>query len=89
VQADADEVGDDHHAVARQAVRPDPADQQEADQREDVRREHETEVGGRPCLVDDEQRQRDHNEPIADLAGRLPQPEVAEVRVTKNACQAG
>ena len=34
VQREADQVGDDHHPVARQAVGPHPADQQEPDERE-------------------------------------------------------
>ena len=47
VQREAHEVGHDHHAVARQAVGPHAAEQEEADQRQRVRREHEPEVGRR------------------------------------------
>ena len=41
VQREADQVGDDHHAVARQPVGPHAADQQERDERQRRRREHD------------------------------------------------
>ena len=70
VQREAHEVGDDHHPVARQPVGPHAADQQEADERQRVRREHDADVGRRADLGD-VQRERDEHDAVADRARRL------------------
>ena len=80
VQPEAHEVGHDHHAVPRQPVGPHAADQQEADERERVRREHDPDVARR-ADVGDVQRERDEHDPVAERARRLAEQQQPEVTV--------
>ena len=77
VQHEARQVGGDHHLRARQPVGEHAADEDEADERDGVRREHEADVAGRPDLGDVE-RQRDEHDPVADRAGALREEQVPE-----------
>ena len=65
VQREAHEVGRDHHAVARKAVRPHSADQEERRQREALRGEHDPEVGGVAGALDHVQRERHQRDEVA------------------------
>ena len=56
-------------ARARQAVRPDAADQEEGDQRQHVRRQHDAHLGGVVREVGDEQRDGDDHDAVAERAG--------------------
>src|SRR3712207_7635498 len=58
----ADEVGRDHHEVARQPVGPDPADEEEDHLWQRRGREDAAEVRSRPRQVDDRERERDRRE---------------------------
>ena len=88
VQRGAHEVGGDHQAGARQPVGPDAADQQERHERERLRAEHEPDVGRAARQVGHEQGERDDDQAVADHAGGLRQPHVAECRAAQDA-QAG
>jgi hypothetical protein len=78
VQAGADDVRRDHQPRPRQAVGPDPADQEERHQRDQLRPEHDADVGGVAGQVRDEQRQRDDHDAVAHHARPLREPEVPE-----------
>ena len=54
------EVGGQHDALARQAVRPHPADEDEHGERDEVRRLHKADVRGRPADGQHGERQRHH-----------------------------
>ena len=84
VQAEADQVGGDDHEVARQPVGPDAADQQEADQRHRVAREHDPDVARR-ADVRDVDRERDEDQPVAECARALAEQQQPEVAVTEQA----
>jgi hypothetical protein len=62
----AGEAGRDHHLVAREPVGPDPADEQEGDERRRSRREHEPEVALRAGQVDDREREGDRGHRVAE-----------------------
>ena len=85
MQREAHEVGHDDDEVARHPVGEHAAEQQEADQRHAVGREHDAEVGRAPGQVDDEQRERDRDDAIADDARRVGEPQQAKVAVAQNA----
>ena len=87
VQREAHEVGRDDDAMARQAVGEDAADEQEADQRQAVGGEDEAEVGRAAGQLDDEQRERDRDDAIADDARRVGEPQQAKVAVAQDAQQ--
>ena len=81
-----DEVGDDHDVMPRQAVGPDPADEDEEDLRHDARGDDDPEVGRRPRQVEDCERERDRREraseerdrPTPEEQSKLPLPERSE-----------
>jgi hypothetical protein len=85
VQHEAHEVGHDGDEVARQPIREDAADEQEGDQRQAVRGQDEAEVGRAARQVDDEQRERDRDDAIADDARRVGEPQQAKVAVAQDA----
>jgi hypothetical protein len=85
MQREAHEIGDDHHAVARQAIGPHAAEQQKRHQRKARGREHQSEIGGAAREIDHEQRQRDDHNAVADHARGLREPQVAEVAVAQDA----
>ena len=87
VQRKAREVGRDDEPVARQAVGDDAADEQEADERQAVGRQHEAEVGRAARQVDDEQRERDADDVVAERARRVGEPQQAKVAVAKDSQQ--
>ena len=77
------DVGDDHHAMPRQPVGPDAAQDEERDERDGMGGEHEADVGRRPDLGH-VQRERDEHEPVTDRARALPQPEQAELSLSQD-----
>ena len=79
----ADQIRGQHHAVARQPVRPHAAEQQAADERDRVRGEDEPDVGRRPDLGH-VQRQRDEHHPVAERARALSEPEQAELPLSQD-----
>ena len=81
VQREAHEVGRDHHALARQAIRPDAPDEHEGDQWQRGRREHQPQVGRAAGAADHEQRQCDDHDVVAYHAGGLREPQEPEVAV--------
>jgi hypothetical protein len=80
----ADDVGDEHDQLPRQAVGPDSADEHKEDERENVRGEHDTE-GGRGAVerADDGERERDRDEAVPERRGCLSEPEQAELTLAK------
>jgi hypothetical protein len=84
VKREADEVGDDHQAVPRQPICPHPSEQQEGHERQALRREHESEIGGAPGSRDHEQRECDQHDVVPDDARGLRDPQVAEVAVAEH-----
>jgi hypothetical protein len=85
VQREAHDVGRDHHAMAREPVRPHAADEQEHHERQGLRGEHESEVGGTAGPADHEQGERHQDDVVADHARRLREPQKAEVAVSQHA----
>lgn len=85
VQPGPDCVGREHDLLARQPVGPHPAEQHQRDHRQRLRRQHEPEVGRRPGLARDEQRQRDDHDLVADRAGGLAEEQITEVLVAQQA----
>jgi len=71
-------VRGEHDELARETIRPDAADEHETDEREDVRREDDPEVGCRARQLEDGEGERDGNERVAEDRGRLPEEEEAE-----------
>ncbi len=84
VEDEADQVGRDHQPVPGQPVRPDPADQHEADERNRMGGEDEAEVGRLAGQVDHEQGQRDGDDPVAEHARQPGQPEQSEVAMPEH-----
>jgi hypothetical protein len=79
-----DQVGGHHDEVARQPVRPHAADQQEADERHRVAREHDADVARR-ADVGHVQRQRHDHQPVANRAQALPVEQEPEVAMAEQA----
>ena len=79
----ADDVRPDHHPVPRQPVGPDPADEQEHDQRDLARGEDQAEVGLRARQVEDGERERDRRDRAADEGDRPAGEEEAELALAE------
>src|SRR5438034_2505033 len=79
----ADDVRCHHHAMTRQAVGPDPADEQEEHLRDRSRGENETEVGFRAGQVENGERERDVRERVADERGRPAEEEESELALAE------
>ena len=76
----ADDVGTEHQRTPRRPVRDDTAEQNRQHERRPARREHESNVGGRPAQVDHREGQRHHNHAVAEhghALGHEQQPEIA------------
>ena len=82
----ADDVREHHHAMARQAVGPDAADEQEQHLRDRPRSENEAEVGLRAGQVENGERECDVRERIADEGGRAAEEEESELALAERAC---
>ena len=75
----ADDVGDEHDHLPREAVRPHASGQDEDDEWQRLGGEHDPEVGRRAVeRLDDRECERDRDEPVAESRGRLPEPEEPE-----------
>jgi hypothetical protein len=81
----ADNVREHHHAMARQAVGPDPAHEQEEHLWDRPGRENEAEIGFRAGQVEDGERKRDVRERVADERGRSAEEEESELALTEGA----
>ena len=84
VQREADQVGRDHHAVARQPVGPDAAERDERHHRQRRGGQHDPDVRRRADLGH-VQRQRDEDDLVADHARGLAAEQVAEVGLPEDA----
>ncbi len=81
-----DEVGRHHDEVARQAVGPDAADEDEEDLRDPDRGEHDPQVGGRAVqVVEDGERERDGCERAAEQRCGAADEEEAERALAESA----
>jgi hypothetical protein len=85
VQRASYRVGGDHDAMARQAIRPHAAEQQQRHEGEGLRPEHGAEVGGRAGALRDVQRDRHDHHAVADHAGGLTEEQVAKILVAQDA----
>jgi hypothetical protein len=85
VQREAHEVGRHDDPVARQPVGEHAADEQEGHERQAVGGEHGTEIRGAAGEIDDEERERDDDDRVADAARSLPEPQQAKVAVAQDA----
>ena len=65
LRREAHEVGGEHHPLARQPIRPHPAEQHEQHERHRLRREHDPEVAERAEL-EDRERQRDRDQLVPE-----------------------
>ena len=79
----AEQAGDDHHLVARQAVGPDAADQEKEDVGEGPRREHQPQVGLRTRQLEDGERKRDRRHAAAEERDDAPEEQQAELPLTQ------
>ena len=84
MQREPGEVGDNHHALAREAVGPDATDQEETNERQRLGGEHKAEICRTSGAVDHEQRHRNGDDAIAEDARRLREPQPAEVAVPEH-----
>jgi hypothetical protein len=79
----ADDVREDHDAVAREAVGPDSTDEQEQHLRNRPRRKDEAEIGFRAGQVEDGEGERDVGERVADERGRPAEEEESELALAE------
>jgi hypothetical protein len=73
-----DEIAREHDEAARQAVRPDAADENEAGAADGEGGEHQPEGAGTAADLEDRERQRDRDQGVAERRGRLAEPEQPE-----------
>ncbi len=81
---EAREVGRDHHGPARQPVRHDAADQQRGHERQRAGREHDADVGCAAAEVDDRERERDVDHPVAEDGHGVRAEQQAEVPLSQD-----
>ena len=74
-----------HHALAREPVRPDAADQEKSDQREEVCGEDDAHLRGVVGELRDVEGDGDDDHRVAHRARALAEPEVAKVVVAEDA----
>jgi hypothetical protein len=70
----ADPVRRQHHELARKAVGPHASDEEQHDAHERPRAEDEAELRGAAAHVEDGERERDEDQPIAERGGAAAEP---------------
>jgi hypothetical protein len=79
------EVGRDHDPLARDAVGPHAAEEDQGDQRQGLGGQHHAEIRCRAGPLSDVESQRNDHDLIADGARRLAKEQVSKISVAQNA----
>ncbi len=84
-----DGIRAEHHALPGQPVRPHPTEQDEHDQRRGLRGRDYAEVGDRARQIEDDERQRDRHQPVAERRDRLTEEQQPKGRMTERSATHG